>query len=131
MIRLDPHLTAQALLGLMTNAAEAALAGKAATPIVRLSAHASGEGAAIAVEDNGPGVPADQAAEVFRPFYTTKPEGTGIGLSLARQAIVSQGGQLLLEALAAQWRALPDRLLMRASCPAVEIPPRLSPPDAP
>jgi two-component system nitrogen regulation sensor histidine kinase NtrY len=98
LIRIDPHLTAQALLGLLTNAAEAALAGKAATPTVRLSAQASGDGAAIAVEDNGPGVRTDQAADVFRPFFTTKPEGAGIGLSLARQAIVSQGGQLLLEA---------------------------------
>ena len=97
LIRIDPDLTAQALLGLLTNAAEAALTGSGAPPTVRLSAHASGEGAAIVVEDNGPGVPSDQAAEVFRPFFTTKPQGAGIGLSLARQAIVSQGGQLLLE----------------------------------
>ena len=46
--------------------------------------------------------PDAQAAEVFRPFFTTKPEGAGIGLSLARQAIVSQGGQLLLEASPAE-----------------------------
>ncbi|THD61342.1 ATP-binding protein [Phenylobacterium sp.] len=97
LIRLDPDLTAQALLGLLTNAAEAALAGGRSPPTVRLSAQASGAGAAIAVSDNGPGVPADQAAEIFRPFFTTKPEGAGIGLALARQAVVSQGGQLLLE----------------------------------
>lgn len=97
LIRIDPDLTAQALLGLLTNAAEAALTGAGAPPLVRLSAHASGEGAAITVEDNGPGVSADQMMEVFRPFFTTKPDGAGIGLSLARQAIVSQGGQLLLE----------------------------------
>jgi two-component system, NtrC family, nitrogen regulation sensor histidine kinase NtrY len=96
MIRLDPDLTAQALINLMTNAAEAALAGER-PPSVRLSAYPSGEGAAIAVEDSGAGVPDAQAADVFRPFFTTKPQGTGIGLSLARQAIVSQGGQLLLE----------------------------------
>ena len=97
LIRLDPDLTAQALLGLLTNAAEAALAGGRTPPTVRLSAQASGAGAAIAVGDNGPGVPPDQAAEIFRPFFTTKPQGAGIGLALARQAVVSQGGQLLLE----------------------------------
>ncbi|MGZ6040017.1 MAG: sensor histidine kinase [Phenylobacterium sp.] len=97
LIRIDPDLTAQALLGLLTNAAEAALAGAAQPPAVRLSAHASGEGAAIVVEDNGPGVPDARTSDVFRPFFTTKPDGAGIGLSLARQAIVSQGGQLLLE----------------------------------
>jgi nitrogen fixation/metabolism regulation signal transduction histidine kinase len=97
MIRLDPDLTAQALLSLLTNAAEAALAGPRQPPTVRLSAHASGEGAAIVVGDNGPGVPQHQTADIFRPFFTTKPDGDGIGLSLARQAVVSQGGQLLLE----------------------------------
>lgn len=97
VIRLDPDLTAQALLNLLTNAAEAALCGDRAPPTVRLTAQPSGEGAAIVVEDNGPGVPEAQASEVFRPFFTTKPEGSGIGLSLARQAVVSQGGQLLLE----------------------------------
>lgn len=100
LIRLDPDLTAQALLNLLINAAEAALAGDGAPPTVRLSAHPTGEGAAIVVEDNGPGVSADRAAEVFRPFFTTKAEGAGIGLSLARQAVVSQGGQLLLESSA-------------------------------
>lgn len=97
MIRLDPDLTAQALLNLLINAAEAALAGGRAPPTVRLSARPTGDGAAILVEDNGPGVAADHRAEVFRPFFTTKAEGAGIGLSLARQAVVSQGGQLLLE----------------------------------
>jgi two-component system nitrogen regulation sensor histidine kinase NtrY len=97
MIRLDPDLTAQALLNLLNNAAEAAMAGGRKPPTVRLAARPTGDGAAITVEDNGPGVPDAQATEVFRPFFTTKPEGAGIGLSLARQAIVSQGGQLLLE----------------------------------
>lgn len=97
LIRIDPDLTAQALIGLLTNAAEAALAGAGAPPIVRLSAQPAGEGATIVVEDNGPGVPGDRAGDIFRPFFTTKANGAGIGLSLARQAIVSQGGQLLLE----------------------------------
>jgi nitrogen fixation/metabolism regulation signal transduction histidine kinase len=96
-IKLDPDLTAQALIGLLANAAEAALDGGGAPAQVRLSARASGEGAAITVEDNGPGVPADKAAAIFRPFFTTKPQGSGIGLALARQAVVSQGGQLVLE----------------------------------
>ena len=97
MIHLDPDLTGQALLNLLTNAAEAALAGGATPPTVGLSARPAGAGAAITVEDNGAGVDAAQAAKIFQPFFTTKPEGSGIGLSLARQAIVSQGGQLVLE----------------------------------
>ncbi|TAJ70839.1 MAG: histidine kinase [Phenylobacterium sp.] len=97
LIRLDPDLTAQALLGLLTNAAEAALAGERIPRTVRLSARPAGDGAAITVEDSGPGVDPASASEIFRPFFTTKPAGSGIGLSLARQAVVSQGGQLVLE----------------------------------
>jgi two-component system nitrogen regulation sensor histidine kinase NtrY len=97
LIRLDPDLTTQALLNLLTNAAEAAMAGQATPPTVRLWARPSGDGAAISVEDSGVGVDAAHAADIFRPFFTTKPEGSGIGLALARQAVVSQGGQLLLE----------------------------------
>jgi len=101
-VRLDPDLTAQALINLLTNAAEAALSGTR-PPQVRLSGAAAGEGVAIVVEDSGPGVSAAREADVFRPFFTSKPEGSGIGLSLARQAIVSQGGQLVLAP------AAPDR----------------------
>ena len=97
MIRLDPDLTGQALLNLLTNAAEAALAGGATPPTVDLSARSAGAGAAISVEDNGAGVGDLEGAKIFQPFFTTKPKGSGIGLSLARQAIVSQGGQLVLE----------------------------------
>jgi nitrogen fixation/metabolism regulation signal transduction histidine kinase len=97
LIRLDADLTAQALIALLANAAEAALSGGREPPTVRLTARTAGEGAAITVEDNGAGVEPSRAADIFRPFVTTKPEGSGIGLSLARQAVVSQGGQLVLE----------------------------------
>lgn len=96
IIRLDPDLTAQALLNLLANAAQAALVGSRQPPTVRLGARASGDGAAITVEDSGVGVPGDVREEIFRPFFTTRVEGSGIGLSIARQAIVSQGGQLVL-----------------------------------
>lgn len=95
MVRLDPDLTAQALINLLSNAAEAALAG-ARPPRVTLVAAAAGEGIAVTVEDSGEGVPPATRGDLFRPFFTTKPTGNGIGLSLARQAIVSQGGQLVL-----------------------------------
>jgi C4-dicarboxylate-specific signal transduction histidine kinase len=97
LIRIDPDLTAQALIALLTNAAEAAVATGGPAPRVRLAARPTGDGAALSVGDNGAGVDPGRAADIFRPFFTTKPEGSGIGLSLARQAIVSQGGQLVLE----------------------------------
>ncbi|XAH26326.1 ATP-binding protein [Xylophilus sp. GW821-FHT01B05] len=46
------------------------------------------------VTDNGPGIPADVAARLFTPFFTTKPEGMGLGLSLCRTVIEQHGGFL-------------------------------------
>ena len=46
----------------------------------------------IEVEDNGPGVPDDIARKIFVPFFTTKKEGSGVGLALARQVMTAHGG---------------------------------------
>ncbi len=48
----------------------------------------------IEVEDNGPGMAADLLEEIFIPFFTTKPEGTGVGLSISRQIMQQHGGDL-------------------------------------
>ena len=46
----------------------------------------------IEVEDNGPGIPDDIASKIFVPFFTTKTEGSGVGLALARQVMTAHGG---------------------------------------
>lgn len=48
----------------------------------------------ISVADNGPGIPEELTDEVFIPFFTTKPVGTGVGLSLSRQIMQQHGGTL-------------------------------------
>ncbi|HEX4420201.1 MAG TPA: ATP-binding protein, partial [Kofleriaceae bacterium] len=62
--------------------------------------HGSDAMVLIRVADDGPGIPAELAANVFEPFSTSKPHGTGLGLTIAREAAQSLGGQLLLEASA-------------------------------
>jgi two-component system sensor kinase FixL len=52
---------------------------------------------ACTVRDNGPGVPADKADAIFRPFMTTKAQGTGLGLATSRRLIELHGGRLRLE----------------------------------
>ena len=84
----------QAVWALLNNAAEATIA--TGQPRVTLSVTSVGNRLAIAVADNGAGVPPESAALIFRPFHTTKAEGSGIGLSLARQIARGHGGSLEL-----------------------------------
>ena len=51
-------------------------------------------GVIVAIADHGPGVPEDRRAQVFEPYWTTKEEGTGLGLALVRQTAVAHGGNV-------------------------------------
>ena len=48
----------------------------------------------IEVSDNGAGIPADAAANIFVPFYTTRRDGSGVGLALSRQIMIAHGGTI-------------------------------------
>lgn len=82
----------RAILNLLLNALQH---GKAPGP-VRLSVEAPAGGAEVAleVEDNGPGIPRAAREKVFGMFYTTRPQGTGLGLFMARLAVEHGGGRL-------------------------------------
>jgi len=97
VVQLDADLMLQALLNLMTNAAEAALSCRSRVPQVKLSACPQASGVAFRISDSGEGVPSGQEEAIFRPFFTSKDGGTGLGLSLARQIALSHGGSLTLE----------------------------------
>ena len=84
----------QAVWALLNNAAEAASGTE--NPRVALSIMREESRLAITVTDNGAGVPPESAGLIFRPFHTTKPKGSGIGLSLARQIARGHGGSLEL-----------------------------------
>ncbi|WP_404337533.1 sensor histidine kinase [Sphingomonas sp. MMS12-HWE2-04] len=88
----DPDLLAQVVINLLQNAAQA-MAGIEA-PRLALRLFAQGEARVIEVEDNGPGIPEGLRQDVFLPFFTTRPTGTGVGLNLARQIVVAHGGAI-------------------------------------
>jgi signal transduction histidine kinase len=51
----------------------------------------------IRVTDNGPGISSDVAANLFQPFFTTKPEGLGLGLNICRTTVEAHRGRLVFE----------------------------------
>ncbi len=104
LVKLDPDLMIHALMNILSNAAEAALAGPAGPARARVSLMASigpGGGVELSITDNGPGVGAEDRDRIFQPFFTTKADGTGVGLSFARQVALSHGGALTLAPSAA------------------------------
>jgi signal transduction histidine kinase len=51
----------------------------------------------IRVEDNGAGIPADQAEAIFEPYYTRKEGGTGLGLAITQRIVTEHGGRIDVE----------------------------------
>jgi two-component system, NtrC family, sensor kinase len=88
----DPAMVEQILLNLLKNAVEALPAGGTVTIATGLADH----NAFIDVQDDGPGLGADAASNLFRPFSTTKgPAGTGLGLAVSRRLARMLDGDLV------------------------------------
>ena len=87
-VRADRQQLRGALQNLIVNAADAMAETRRRELRVEVQRHAGG-GAACAIVDSGPGMPAEVLAQIFEPFYTTKPKGrgTGLGLPIVRSAL--------------------------------------------
>ncbi len=91
---MDQEKLKQVLWNLILNAKEAMPDGGHLT----LSTEAVSDGfMRISIEDTGRGIPADKVELLFQPFFTTKPEGFGLGLSMSRKIVEQHGGKLILE----------------------------------
>ena len=98
LLQADPDRLLQVLLNLLSNAAKFVPAGRGQ---VRIRLRADAERATVEVEDNGPGVPAEQQALVFEKFRqggdaSNRPQGTGLGLPISRQIVEHFGGRMWL-----------------------------------
>jgi len=91
VIRADPDQVEQLLINILRNAVDASLetAGR-----VRVTWSKNGSTVHLSVEDEGPGI--TNPSNLFVPFFTTKPGGSGIGLALSRQIAEAHGGTVLL-----------------------------------
>ncbi len=93
----DEALLRQALLNLARNGAESALT-TSKTPRVTISGTIEELGGRkwqrICVADDGPGIPETDLPKIFLPFYTTKSEGTGLGLAVVQKVALQHGGSI-------------------------------------
>ncbi|MEQ8925484.1 MAG: ATP-binding protein [Fulvivirga sp.] len=87
----DPSLIEQVLINLIKNAIDAVHGVENPQIIIRAT---SGEQTTLIVEDNGSGIDVDKADKIFIPFFTTKDNGSGIGLALCRQIIRMHNGTI-------------------------------------
>ena len=86
----DPSQIHQVLLNILLNAIQAvSREGKIVVSLDRRDHYA-----AISIADNGPGIPPETLKNIFRPFFTTKGHGTGLGLSLARRIVEDHAGRI-------------------------------------
>jgi signal transduction histidine kinase len=91
-IQVDEKLIEQVLINLIKNAIEA---GEGMEKLmIELTAEEQNGKVKIKVSDNGPGISPEVIDNIFVPFYTTKKEGSGIGLSLSKQILRKHGGNL-------------------------------------
>jgi len=90
---LDPDQIRQALDNLVRNAVEATPEGGR----VALVAHSGPEGHSIEVSDTGRGIAPDDLHRIFDLYFTTRPEGTGVGLAVAQQIVTAHGGRVEVE----------------------------------
>jgi signal transduction histidine kinase len=101
----DPELLSGMLMNLLINAAEAQPeGGRVGVSSVTRRADDGAEWVDVTIADDGPGVASDQRHDVFRPFYTSRHDGTGLGLALALRTARDHGGHIACDAAADGFR---------------------------
>ena len=87
----------QVILNLVMNGIDAMKDTPSEYRIISIRTSRAENFAELSVSDRGPGIPEDKLKVVFEPFYTSKPEGMGMGLSIARTIIEAHNGQIWAE----------------------------------
>ena len=93
LFQADPNLIEEMVLNLLTNSAEA-MKHMDQDKIIEIASSFENKRIVITFSDSGPGIPIDIRKKILDPFYTTKVDGTGIGLSISQRIITDHGGSL-------------------------------------
>jgi signal transduction histidine kinase len=91
-LSMDDRLIEQVVINLLKNALVALEDQQ--EPVIHLRAGTENGVSFLAVSDNGSGIPPDQLDQIFIPFYSTKEEGSGVGLSFAQHIMRLHGGRV-------------------------------------
>lgn len=89
----DPDHIRQVILNLLKNGIEAMGAGGE----LKVVSHTGPHTVQVIIADTGPGIPPDITANIFQPFFSTKPRGSGLGLAISQQIMAAHGGEINLE----------------------------------
>jgi signal transduction histidine kinase len=96
-VRADPIQLQQVILNLVKNAIDAIAIGHTTIKAIRLITTYDGKSVvSLYVQDSGPGITTENETQIFDPFFSTKPSGMGLGLSISRGIIEDHGGDLRL-----------------------------------
>ena len=93
-IRIDKEQIAQVVINLVKNAIQALEGNKGAKSLTITATEGSTGGALISIADNGTGIEEEALKKIFIPFFSTKKNGSGIGLSLSKQIMRNHGGSI-------------------------------------
>jgi nitrogen fixation/metabolism regulation signal transduction histidine kinase len=96
-VSIDAQMMRRVVVNLVRNAAQAIRDAHKGRGRVRISARPDHDGAAIVVEDDGPGIDAQMREKIFDPYFTTKADGTGLGLSIVQKIVLEHGGSVEVE----------------------------------
>lgn len=94
-IDVDPRALQQVMLNILTNAGDAV--GDRETPEIEIALGKSDGNCVIKITDNGCGISESEQKNLFKPFFTSKPKGTGLGLVIARKMLATMNGQIQIE----------------------------------
>jgi signal transduction histidine kinase len=113
-IRADPIQLQQALLNLVMNGIEAMKDTPEEYRSISVETSRVEKFAELSVSDRGPGIPQDKLGQVFEPFYSTKAEGMGMGLSITRTIVQAHRGEIVASNRSRGGASLRMRLPLRS-----------------
>jgi signal transduction histidine kinase len=85
------------VINLLLNACQASPPGGRVAVGVTRETHGTRDYAVVRVVDEGPGVAPEARARIFTPFFTTRPDGHGLGLAVSQNIVLEHGGRLVLD----------------------------------